>query len=54
MEKTIQFQDYAVNEHAAYTLGRAIAAAKASGATLKDRDEAMTLLEDLKQIGGNQ
>ena len=28
--------------------------AKASGATLKDRDEAMALLEDLKQIGGNQ
>jgi phosphoesterase RecJ-like protein len=27
--------------------------AKASGATLKDRDEAMALLEDLKQIGGN-
>ena len=26
--------------------------AKASGATLKDRDEAMALLEDLKQIGG--
>ncbi len=28
--------------------------AKASGATLKDRDEAMALLEDLKQIGGNK
>ena len=27
--------------------------AKASGATLKDRDEAMALLEDLKAIGGN-
>ncbi len=28
--------------------------AKASGATLKDHDEAMALLEDLKQIGGNK
>jgi phosphoesterase RecJ-like protein len=27
--------------------------AKASGATLKDRDEAMALLEDLKSIGGS-
>ena len=27
--------------------------AKASGATLKDRDEAVALLEDLKAIGGN-
>ncbi len=27
--------------------------AKASGATLKDREEAMALLEDLKQIGGS-
>lgn len=27
--------------------------AKASGATLKDRDEAMALLEDLKALGGN-
>ena len=26
--------------------------AKASGATLKDKEEAMALLEDLKQIGG--
>jgi nanoRNase/pAp phosphatase (c-di-AMP/oligoRNAs hydrolase) len=27
--------------------------AKASGASLKDRDEAMALLEDLKALGGN-
>ena len=27
--------------------------AKASGATLKNRDEAMAMLEDLKALGGN-
>ena len=36
MEKIIRFEDYAVNDQFAYTMSRAIAAAKAEGATRID------------------